>query len=100
MLVHPIADCHHGRFGSREDTPLNQQPPDRDIRLSVLPVVTDPHGAAIPEPDPARALDLEKKRVDRVVDPEELKAAPGERAILDLSPGIARGRSGLGGPPI
>src|SRR6516165_4684606 len=100
MLVHPIADRHHRRFGSRDDTPLNQQPPDRDIRLSVLPVVADPHGAAIPQPDPTRALDLKKKCVDRVVDPKELKAAPGERAILDLSSGIARSRSGFDGPPI
>src|SRR5215469_6582621 len=100
MLVHPIADRHHRRFGSRDDAPLNQQPPDRDIGLSVLPVIADPRGAAIPQPDPTRALDLKKKRVDRIVDPKELKAAPGERAILDLSSGIARGRSGLSGPPI
>jgi len=100
MVVHPIPDLHHRRLGPRDHTPLDEEPPDRHVGLSVLPVVANPDHAAIPQPNSARALDLQKKRVDRIIDPEEFQPTPGERAILDLGPGIARGSAELGRTPV
>src|SRR6516162_2546511 len=94
--AHPVADRHHRRLGTRHDTALDQQPSDRHIGLPILPVIADPDRPPTLEPNPARALDLKKTRVDRIVDPEEFEPVSGERAILDLGSGIASGYARLG----
>jgi len=45
-------------------------------------------------------LNLEEKRIDRVVNPKKLEATPGERPIFNLSTRIATGNSRLRGSPI
>src|SRR5215471_18872236 len=82
MLVHPIADRRHRYFGTRDYPTLDQQAPDRDIGQPVLAVITDAHGLPVLQPDSARALNLQKKGVDRIVDPQELKTASRQRAIF------------------
>src|SRR5271167_1163482 len=100
MLIHPIPDRHHCRLGTRDLAALDEQPPDRHVRLPVLPVVADPDCLAITQPDPARALDLQKKRVDRIVDPQKFEPTPGECSILDLGPGIAGSEPEIGRAPV
>ena len=68
--------------------------------MSVLPVIADPDGTAAAQPNPARALNLQKKCVDRIVDPEELEAAARKRAILDLGTRREKPRTEIGQPPI
>jgi hypothetical protein len=52
--------------------------------LAVLAVIADTDNPSIPQTNPPGALDLQKEGIDRIIDPEELKAPPGQRAILDL----------------
>jgi len=49
-----------------------------------LAVIADPDGPAASQPDTAGPLDLQKERVGRIVNPEQLEIAARERAILDL----------------
>ena len=100
MLVHPIADGDHRHLRPRDLAAFDEQPPDRNVGQSILSVIADPDSAPVLQPDPARALNLQKKCVDRIVDPQQLKTASGERAILDRGPRIARTRAELGRPPI
>src|SRR5439155_11855577 len=70
---------------ARDQAALDQESPDRHIGMAVLPVIADSDRAAPVQPDPARSLDLQKKRIDRIVDPEELEPPPRKRAILYVS---------------
>ena len=96
ILLHPGADRGHRHLVARDHAAFDQQAPDRDIGMPVLPVIADPDGAAAAQPDPARALDLQKECVDRIVDPKQLETAAGERAILDLGARRARPRAEIG----
>jgi hypothetical protein len=51
--------------------------------MPVLAVIADPDGPAASQPDTAGSLDLQKERVDRIVNPQQLETAARERAILD-----------------
>ncbi len=59
---------------------LDQQPPDADIGLAVLAVIAQTHRAASGQFHPSRALDLEKERRHRIVDPDEGQTEAVERA--------------------
>ena len=71
--------------GGCEEAALAQQPADRDIFAAVLAGIADPHHAAVGQPQPPRALDLEEEEVDRIGRPGDLQPAPGQRALLDLA---------------
>ena len=70
-------------IGRLEQAAVAHQPADRDIFAAVLRGIADPHHAAVGQPQPARALDLEEEEVDRIGRPGELEPAPGKRALLD-----------------
>src|SRR5207245_11087576 len=57
---------------------------DRAERLSVLVGISDTHDAAVGETDAARTLDLQKERLDRIVDEDELLAGQQRCACFDL----------------
>ena len=69
-------------FFERERAARDQLAADRDVGVTVLRRVADAQVGAVGELDAAGALNVEKERVDRVVDPEQLEAAPVERARL------------------
>jgi hypothetical protein len=96
---HPGADRLHRQLLARDLAALEKKPADRYVRLAVAAVVADPHRPAAVEADQARALDLEKERVDRVVNPDQLEALPGERTVLDLGAAVP-GAERLGRPPV
>ena len=77
----------------RERADLDQIAADRPVGLAVLAGVADPDQRAVVEADLARALDLQEELGDRVVDPEQLEAAPGQRAGVDLARASSRART-------
>src|SRR4029077_8688856 len=79
---------------ARQYVALDQQAADRDIRLAVAAVITDPDDSAGRHPHPAGALDFQEERIDRIIDPEDFQALPVQGAILDLGPAEARGIRG------
>ena len=68
--------------------------------MSILPVIADPDGTAAVQPNPARTLDLQKKCIDRIVDPKELEAAACKRTILDLGTRREKPRTKIGRLPV
>src|SRR4029077_16705583 len=86
---HPAADRRHRDLFTRHHAAFDKEPADRDIGLAVAAVIADPHGAAFLQPYPARALDFEKERVHRIVDPEDLVPCARQRAVFDLGAGVA-----------
>src|SRR3979490_1072713 len=90
MRRHPVADRHHRDLFARHLASLDEEPADRDIGLAVAAVIPDPGCAPLLQPNLARTLDFEKERIDRIVDPEEFKTLAGQRAVFDLSAGVAR----------
>ena len=85
MRLHPGADRLHRQLLARDLTALDQQPADGHVRLAVAAVIADAQDAAFLQPHPPRTLDLQKERVDRVVDPDQLQSLPVKRAVLDLA---------------
>ncbi len=62
--------------------------PDRAVVMPVLAAVADTHPTAIRKPDTARALDLQKKHVNRIVYPGQFQSAPVQYPVLfDLGAG-------------
>src|SRR5947208_954209 len=57
--------------------------------LAVASRIAEAGGAAFLQVTPPRALDFKKERVDWIVDPEELEALAGQRAVFDLGPAEA-----------
>src|SRR5436309_1896228 len=97
MRLHPGADRLHCQLLARDLTALEQQPADWYIGLAVAAIITDAQDAAFLQAHPPRALDFQEEGIDRVVDPDQLKPLPTQRAILDLAPAEA---FRLGGPTV
>src|SRR6185436_5583536 len=51
--------------------------------MAVLPRIADPHLSPFGEADASGPLDLQEEGVDRIVHPDQLQTAPGQRALLD-----------------
>ena len=84
MRLEPGLDRRQRDLLAGEHADLDQIAPDRAIGMAVLAGVADPDQRAVVELDLAGALDLQEELVDRVVDPEQLQAAVGQRAGLDV----------------
>ncbi len=100
MRVHPHPDRGHRQFLTGDLTAFDEEPTNRNIGQPVLTVIAEPDGLAVLEPNPPRALDLQKERVDRIINPKELETAPGKRAILDLRARIVRAGVEVRGTPV
>ncbi len=86
--VDPVADRLH-RDRRRNQAAIAQEPADRDIGAPVLRRKADPHDAAVGQPQPSRALDLEEEEVDRIGPPRRFRA----RARRARPPRSPRGRN-------
>ena len=71
-------------WSSGQFAALDQNASDGAIRLTVLIRVPDAHDAAIGEPHPPGALDLQEKGFDRVVDVEQFLARDRRLSRLDI----------------
>src|SRR3977135_660769 len=84
MLPSPFLDRLHRGSIRRKLAAIDQHACDGAERLSVLVRVSDAHDAALGETDAARALDLQKKRLDRIVDEDKLLACQRRLARFDI----------------
>ncbi len=84
-------DALHGHFLARNLALVDQQLPDTAVGPAVAAVVVDVDHLAVIERDLARALDVQKEKVDRVVDPGDRLNFPVQDAfLLDLAALIVR----------
>ena len=77
---------------------------DADIIPAILPVIADPHDAAIGQVQAPAALHLKEEKLDRIGSPCQFQPAPGQRARHDLRPFVkgnelAAGHLAANGPP-
>src|SRR5262249_2915802 len=93
ILLHPLTNGHHRQLVTRDHPALDKLATHSHIGLPVLAVIPDPDSAAASQSHPARALDLQKDSLDRLIDPDELQAAPHQRTILDFGPCRAKPRT-------
>src|SRR5580658_7494581 len=84
MRLDPGADRLQRDTVAVHEPALRQQPADRHIGVTVLPVISDLHHRAVGQPDPPRSLDLQEEGGDGIIDPKESKAVAVERPALDL----------------
>ena len=83
MRREPAPDGLHRHVLGLDLAALDQDASDRGIGMAVGAGVADSHLAAVGQTDAARSLDVQEERIGRVVDPDQLEAAPGERPAID-----------------
>ena len=88
MGAQPGANGLHGQRLRRDRTQGDQVAPDGHVGVSVAPGVSQAHDLSVRHDDPPGPLYVQEKGVHRTVHPEELQAAPGQGAALDLGPGL------------
>src|SRR6516164_1274709 len=88
MRQHPVADRGHRHLLARNYAALDQQSTDRNVGMTVAAIISDLDHSAFVQPDQSRALDFEKERVDRTVDPGQFQSLRPERAVLDFGAAV------------
>ncbi len=86
----PGLDALHRGIFQLQLTLLDQIASDGLVRLAVLVGVSHAHQLARGQPHPARALNLQKEQVYRVVHPEQYLAGEGGQPALDLGARVIR----------
>ena len=79
----PLADGFGGNLRFGEDATADEFLTDRAVGMAVAPGIADADGGAIGHLDAARALDMQEKHLDRVIEPGDFEATPAQDAAFD-----------------
>src|SRR6516165_4157020 len=90
MSRHPVANALHRHFFARNEIPLDEHAPDRGIGVAVVRIVVDAKWDPVLEDYPRRALDLDGKGIERILDPANFKLLPVERTGFDRAAIVVR----------
>ena len=99
MLDHPLADALERHLLARHQVALDQDAADRRVGMAVMGRVVDAQDQAVLEPHPRRALDVDRERRDRILEPADFEMPAVERALLDLAAVEVRRDGAVRGAP-
>ena len=87
LRAQPVADGVGAGLLHRHLAALHQNAANGAVGVVVLARKTDAKDRPVGQADAARALDLKKESLDRIVQPDQFKPPPGERAAFDFGAG-------------
>src|ERR1700681_155430 len=85
MVSCPGLDSLHRRLFDRELSAFDERTPYRAVRVTVLVSVADTDRLSAVEENPAGTLDMQKKKIDGIVTPQQLLAAQRRLSVFDLA---------------